>query len=399
MRWGVLLVLGACAGPAAEEPDDELAWPEAGPPARCPAWAAAVVGGVGYASVQGAIDDAFGAPVTVCRGTRQVNLRHRSSDPLYLQGETSRWSDTVLDGGLAGPVLAGDASITTQALYIRNLAIVDGAGAVGPPLAGDTAGGVTLNSVDGSLYLDHVAFRGNTSPGSGGAVASRARRVVMRAVILDHNRAGNCGGGAYLNPQRGAITLRDVRFLGNEAALNCGGLGLTAGELFGPSPGGIDVLVEGGELSDNRADAGAGAWVDLVTTGAVTFRGVTVAGNAAATSYGGLNLQGFGGAGRSFTLEDVRLIDNEAPSLGALSLVGLSPVNVQTFDVAGGEITSNRSGGDGAIHLAGRARAVLTDVDLGAGPTDNDHDVGGCGAGLGAGTSGVIDPAAGDRCP
>lgn len=396
MRFLAFFLVLACEG--VDEEGQPLAWPEL-PPAVCTPGAAAMVGAADYASVQAAIDDAHGTPVTLCQGTWPANLRHTSTDPLFIEGAGSYIFDYVLDGGGLGPVLEGDPAIQDQRLFMRNLVVRNGVGRLGAPGGLGAAGGVTLDAVDGELYLDSVSFESNSTPASGGGAASRARRVTVINTIFLDNHADVCGGAVFFNPSRGQIDMMGIDMALNSAGQSCGAIGITSGSVFGPQVGRTDIRLYSGEIALNEADVAGAVWIDLLNFGTVELRGLDIVQNTATTAVGAVRLQGFGGVDRDFRLINVSFTENQAPMVGALALVGLVPGDPQRFRMRGGRVERTDSAGTGAIGLDGRAWLDLQGVDFGRNSRDNDLDIRGCNGSFDSWTSGVVDPRAGDPCP
>jgi hypothetical protein len=391
-----LILSSILAGCADVAPFDPTPWPEAPPPVACAPRAAAMIGATPYTSLQDAIDDAQSLTiVTVCRGIWPGDLRYTSPGPLWLQGETGNPQDVVLDGGMLNPVLESDRGQTTQRLRVSGMTVRNGVATVPFRFPISAAGGVTLYSPDGELWLDNLIFRGNTTTYGGGAVASAASRVTIHDVTFDSNAAEQCGGAAHLAPLEGEVWIADTVFTENTSNQNCGALGIGAGDPFGFQQGGpIDVRLEGLQFAFNHADTAGAIWLDLLTTGTVSLTRSTFFHNTADTAVGAVRFQGYGGVSRQITVSDTTFLGNEAPTAAALDVVGLPlPGGTQSLTVQRTRFQEQLSGGLGAIGVGGTAEITLRRSDLGSGASDNDADIVGCGQRYGVVRSGVITPA------
>lgn len=193
-------------------------------------------------------------------------------------------------------------------LSISGLTVADG---LAPN--GEDGGGLRFDGAD--LTLDDVTLSGNTADADrdGGGIAATASRIIITDSKLTANSADGSGGGALLKADR--IEVAGSEFTANTADEGFGGLS-AAGRVVGVTDsqfvsnaaayvGGLNVdayayaFDSGGVvISDLLIDdnTGGGAVISAASPDAPALLGqvqdLTVTGNAATTSVGGLELSG-----------------------------------------------------------------------------------------------------------
>ncbi len=200
---------------------------------------------------------------------------------------------------------------TTEDLSISGMTITGGAAANGAGL--DLSGRV--------VTLSDVAVTGNEATANGGGARIDAFGIDVSDATFSANSAGAGFGGIEADGQ--FIGVADSTFTGNEAAY-VGGLGLTA-YAYAFDSGRLtvdDVVVSGNEggggvISATAADAPA------LIGGATNL---TVTGNTATTSVGGLELEGL-------TLSDSTISGNT--SIDNAGGIALTAASLRSSTVAG----------------------------------------------------------------
>jgi len=303
-----------------------------------------------FTTIQAGIDSiTWGEVVCVAPGTYTENLdfEGKVGTVVGVAGPTM----TTVDGGAAGPVLEFSSAETTSAVFrgftLTNGAHDRGAGvrieSASPTLqdvvirdsvASNDGGGLYLTQsfaqlervtvqdntaalAGGGLYeygsgaaLRQVTFRGNTAVNGGGVYVGNSS-CAYYSVVIANNTSTSHGGGMAVGTG-GSPWLYNVAITGNVASGDGGGLHANGGS---PSP--HSMIVAG-----NRADGGDGGGVHLDAFSNVTFHNVSVVGNVATGSGGGLaSVSSSGG------LYEVSITGNTAGSLGGgLWVSGIEPI-------------------------------------------------------------------------
>jgi hypothetical protein len=409
----------------------------------------ATVGERAFGDLQEALDAAEGEPVTVCAGIHPAQNLRVTRDS-WLVGATGDPADVVLDGEGSGRILAVESgALTLEGLTLTRASTEEAdraAVSAGLPESGPlTVRGCVFEdnqAVAGAaailareLVLEDSVFRDNLGQGQASTVLVEGQappgELVIARTTFEHNRGGLATLATNL-----ATTVADSTFRGNEGGwqgmLNVyDSPSLTLqGSLFEGNQAGDGgavlvervpvVTVEDTLFTGNHAVATGGAARYEAPDGGV-WSGGTFIGNVADVSGGGLSLSA---DGRS-VVRDITAEGNDAPygggvllQLNSLSVAVLedSVVTGNTARVGGGVKHSGTAGGafpsdgDGIeltrVVLEGNvasesggglavasdsAQTVLTDCDLGEGPTDNapdDLSIGGVSSsGYGAETS------------
>ncbi len=187
--------------------------------------------------LQDAIDAASeGGTLVVCAGTYRGTFTIDKQLSLVSQEDTT---GVWLDGDGDGPIL----TITDAAVVLENIGFQHaGTGSDG------RGGGVWIEQ-ENSLDLPYVTMDGvRVQEGDDSGVVITGGTLVGLELALDDNSA-EVGGG--LRVLAGAVSLEDPTFAGNDADLG-GGIYVDDGG---------DVTISGGEVCENRATNGGGAWL------------------------------------------------------------------------------------------------------------------------------------------
>jgi predicted outer membrane repeat protein len=180
-------------------------------------------------------------------------------------------ANTVLDGQGAATVLALESTGLAVAMSVDGVTLQHGANSDG--------GGLYVRPSAGDVTLTNIVIGNNTATYRGGGVyVGLAATVLIDHAILSDNTAGTSGGGLYVD---GAVTvtLTNTTVSGNTAARDGGGSMLNVATTFT-----IDNTIFG----NNGASDGGGLYVWKVT--ALTLTNTTVTANAAING-GGLWVQ------------------------------------------------------------------------------------------------------------
>lgn len=267
-----------------------------------PPGCAAILEGVEYDTVQGAVDVAAeGAVVTVCAGTWGPVVLPRSMSLIAAEGASA-----TLDGA--------------------------GGGATVRVLAGNvTLAGLTLTGGIGTWRADPG---GGSEAFYGGAVdAIDADALTLEGCTIADNVA-DFGGGVY-GPASGAMVVRATTFSGNEATLGGGGLYFR----------GVSLAIEGSEFVGNAAGSGGGARLHHVAEAAV--ESTTFSGNAAEEG-GGLYVRGSNPPTERVAFSNVSVTANEATDQGGGAYLGY----LDQALLVGTTIGSNTSAAGGGLYVS-----------------------------------------------
>lgn len=381
--FAALFALTACEADPALLPVSE-----APPIAQCTAGIAAVTGGVGYTSVQGAINAATSpATVEVCPGTWYENLV-LPAGTWTLTGLLSGGIRPTLDGSSTGRVInANNASDVT----VQNLRLRHGYGSAG--------GGLYME--DGALLLSNCWFFENTAY-SGGGLAALGVDVTIHSSEFTFNTSTDpetcSGGGAWFlasTDDNVAVSVDDTIFADNSAA-EAGG-GVCAQTMFN---GIMDLDITASSVKYNEANVGAGL--------TLWSYGGTLASRADDVYF----FSNDGGAAYMFTESgagacnmDPDFINStfksnfngDHPAITAYEFCGSLDVRVGYSEVLSNVATAPTTAAAG-VYVGATLQVV--DVDMGTGATDNvSQDFYSCAGSYGAGTTGMIRSGIGDWCP
>ena len=305
----------------------------------CDATTAALVDGVPYATIgEGVTAATSGATVDVCPGDWPANLVVTGDFTLRGAGSDA----TALDGGGEGTVVFVEAGAQ---LVISGLTVHGG--------YAEDGGGLY---VEGVVEASGLVVEGNLASGDGGGVALNGGELSWTGGRIGHNTAHGSGGGIY--QKGGSLTVVDADISGNYSR---GGGGVYATE-------GI-TTVEDVRLQDNVVGSGTGGGA-FAQGGTVVVRGVTVTGNYARDSAGGMYCA-------DCSVSDVVATGNVSSSGGGICMNGgslttsviagndaISGGGVYVFNnglVQDTEITANQAVYGGGVQSGG---ATLTRVTL-----------------------------------
>ena len=323
--------------------------------------------GCSHGTIQSAIDAANAAPgADTVRLTRSLTYEPEANtinatENLNLVGGFATCTQTATDnskttvsgaGGAAAPVFQIQAS-TGTVIKLRHLTITNG------DEDGAGYGGGILFFGDGVLEIIETDITNNTAGYGGGiyaeATGSNAELIINNNTTISGNTARYSGGGLYLaGPLEMTMTAPSSIIAFNEA-LGLDGFGGYGGGIHVNGPAiayissfafGLGTIygnsaVDGGGISIISGSAdGRDALVHLYTTD--PLQPVTVRGNFASDTGGGIYLQGYAGflddSIASLCASDFRIDDNAAQDGSAIYQ------NSDTFDgigYNGGEVHLN----------------------------------------------------------
>ncbi|NLE37455.1 MAG: cadherin-like domain-containing protein, partial [Pirellulaceae bacterium] len=220
-------------------------------------------------------------------------------------------------------------------------------------ITGGTSGGIYVGA--GSLSLDHVVVRDNSSGNGGGIYVSGGTLTVVNSIISGNSAMGSSGkgGGIY---STGSITITNSTVSGNSAR-NIGG-GIYS---IGSS---ATVSISNSTVSGNTAVAGCGGIYN--GTGALTVTSSTISNNSATNSSTLGNAVG-GGIGNF----GIAIVINSTISgnsvTGTYSEVGGGIYSTSSMTLINSTVTANSttgtsSGRGGGIYSTGSMTLVNSTV-------------------------------------
>ncbi len=226
----------------------------------------------------------FGAAMGIAGGCHLIsthttfsnNDAQHAGSAVAVTGGTASFSDgfingndcSALNGG--GAIFAGqDAVVTLERMEFAHNTAPYGGAMLAASLA-DLSG-----QQDPMVAADDCTFSNNTVSKTGAAVEVRHGDVLISHSTFHGNRAGQKGGGVYLEGASSRLTLTDATFTDNEATWHGAAIATDGGSL----------LVQDTTFEDNVAGRrGGAAWI---TDGDATFDLVTFSGNEADPDYDG----------------------------------------------------------------------------------------------------------------
>lgn len=217
--------------------------------------------------------------------------------------EISKNSATNNGGGINITSVAGNAAVSLSHAMITNN-------------QGGLGGGIFLNSSGGcDLDFQFITVRDNiATSGSGGGIwfGTNANSIdpfigTFDNTAISNNTAAIHGGGLYFQSPSSLLDLniQNSKVDNNKAGQSGGGL------LFNASG---NLLISGGQISKNRSGQYGGGCYFNTNQGvdsAIVMSNVTVSGNTAAVSGGGLRLGAFTGT-LATSLTDINIADNRS---------------------------------------------------------------------------------------
>lgn len=331
----------------------------------------AVVGGQGFATLQGAIETAPGGSlVYVCPG--QYGPMQMEGRDLELIAADPSPGATVISGNGNQPALMVDSS----RLVLQGIEIRDGF---------STYAGGGIQARDTELTLRCVTVADNTAEYEGGGLHAGGGPLIIEDSLFQGNHALYEGGALEVDDAWSPMTatIRRTRFVDNTADYSGGALaiGSWADDV---------VIIEECEFTNNQSFYEGGA-ISAGSWGRVELdiRGSTFADNHA--DYEGGAVLFSTDLDVDVAISDtsfVRSTSGRAATLGVTSRVD-GGGSVTLTDVSILESTASYSG-SAALEVEGGTRLVCNNCDLGTGATDNspsDVNVSGTIVNDGAGTS------------
>ncbi len=305
-------------------------------------------------------------------------------------GSIVRNNSAYYGGGVAG-YRYGSVTVNDGALIQNNSATTEG-GAVsvwisstltvnGGEISGNTAGiyggaiygfsGVTINIQGGTIkknsakrggglyayysastiFISGGAIEENTATLHGGGIyVSYGAVAEMSGGTIKNNTAKGAGGGVYYEVSKNSFTLSGGSITGNSAVGDGGGvhlsdasyMNMTGGEISNNTSrcgsgiyiyGSSTLTATGGAIKNNTATDDGGAIYRHSKAGAVSLTGVTVSGNTAGQTSGGLSFHG----SATVSLTDTSITGNFAAT-GAGVYVNSSALTVN----GGVRVTGNK---------------------------------------------------------
>ncbi len=274
--------------------------------------------GCTYQSIQPAINAASaGSTIRIGPGTYQEHITLRPGVSLYGAGA----AQTILRSNGAFPVILAEGGAIGRATVVEQLAVTNGGGAFGAGIFARQNAMPTIRN---------VAIYGNRATQIGGGVSAMEGADVLLQAVQIHDNTASHGGGLGIFGGRATVSSSTIE---NNSAVDSGGAIVAFNQSI--------LTMNGVVVTNNHAGQGGGLWNDHAS---VTVTNCQFLGNQA---------QVWGGAIGAFT--------------GAQLLVDSSYfANNQAFDLTGGAILINQTGGEirnsvfdgnsarnvgGAIHL------------------------------------------------
>jgi predicted outer membrane repeat protein len=183
----------------------------------------------------------------------------------------------------------------------------------------------------GGAWANNALFTGGVFQGNrctsaiadlclGGGVLVDTRLAATGTRFINNTSSGE-GGGAWTWD----VLLTGTTFAGNR----CTGAGCQGGGLFAE-----DVALATGSAFTNNQSAGSGGAIDITETAQLTLTNVTLSGNTASVSGGGLYVGTYAGGTSTANLYNVTVAGNQAPSGGGLFVEPGTSANVTNTIIA-----------------------------------------------------------------
>ncbi|MFN8524581.1 MAG: right-handed parallel beta-helix repeat-containing protein [Chloroflexota bacterium] len=333
--------------------------------------------------------------VVVPAGTITLGAALSLSSAITVEGDSA--ATTIIDGNSAIRPFSVASSTTVT---LKKLTVQHG-------LASGSGGAI---STAGTLTLDAVFISSNEASGSGGGINSSGTLTIQNGSKITGNKASNgSGGGLMINTglptvltdteissnqaikgtssgayggaisgsSNGRITLTRVTMTGNQAAYSGGGMNVN-----GP------LTISNTTISGNTALDGSGGGINLGTTLTSTIVDSTISGNFAK-----LGVNGFAnGAGLNtfstgrVTLTRVTVSNNQADKTGG-GVFSSAPLTVSNSSLTGNKALNGAGGGVG---LNSDQSTSFTDTVISNNSTTLGSFNQAAGAGLNASSTGEI---------
>ncbi|HYO15585.1 MAG TPA: choice-of-anchor Q domain-containing protein [Thermoanaerobaculia bacterium] len=193
-------------------------------------------------------------------------------------GEDLLLDDVVITGNTAGDGAGIEQTSEGGSLTIRN-SVISGNNATG------TGGGLRIYYAGAAVTIQNTVISGNDASLDGAGIYANYLQddlTIENSTISGNDSQGDGGGVYVLGAYSGTLTVRGTTISGNTA--DSGG-GLMVRFLYAP------VVIENSTISGNQATSGSGGGVYLYTFyngGSATLRHVTIAGNSASGTGGGV---------------------------------------------------------------------------------------------------------------
>ena len=305
-----------------------------------------------YGSLQDALADGSSLEIRVAEGTYVAAATDRTvsfviSDGVQILGG---WAPdfSVRDPNMYATILSGDidgdgglANNTHQILRITTAVssstVVDGltveGGNADDTSGQDDGGGLFMDA--GSVTIRDVTFRNNSAAIGGGALLCNSAAPTLDNVSFEGNTGGSLGGGAILAIGC-TLTVSDASFTGQTSRAGAGIYSLTS-----------QVTLNDVTFAQNEAAVGGGAIFS--DSGTLIIRGGVFDRNTATGTLGGGAIYDVGGTGR---INNTVFAGNEVGS-GPGGALGMETAS--SYDVANSVFTGNAapSRRGGAIFLSG----------------------------------------------
>ncbi|HVK10336.1 MAG TPA: right-handed parallel beta-helix repeat-containing protein, partial [Gemmataceae bacterium] len=224
-------------------------------------------------------------------------------------------------------------------------------------------GGILVTGSSRVLMLDGVIIDGNSATGEGGGIYLPGTNYLnIKNSTVSGNSATTDGGGIYFF-SGGGLFMENTTVSGNTAGGQSGGLYWFSSPNAAPPAGsGITpsvVTIRNSTFSNNTTTTGVGAGIDLhsMSSGTALIENVTVSGNNAKTTGGGLMHNSTG----TVNIVNSRFIDNVAQTAGG----AIASSSSGTITITGTTITGNTAATvGGAIALTGATALTVQQSTL-----------------------------------
>jgi predicted outer membrane repeat protein len=232
-----------------------------------------------------------------------------------------------------GPdVISVDAAAKSRIFHVDNAAsltpfdvAVSGLTLTGGSVSGDNGGAILSSGVN--LTIDHCVIAGNSASGAGGGLAINGHNFTITATLVSGNSAGSNGGGLFaFNPYDGIAPssqlIETSSFVDNKSGSSGGAVALSMALVPGEPPVGPAAIdVTNVTLAGNSATStGGGIYASGEAGSVLTVASSTIDGNFAGTA-GGID------AGGAPTLVDSIVANNVVLALSGGDLAGTFTAN------------------------------------------------------------------------
>ncbi len=231
-----------------------------------------------------------------------------------------------IDAGKTSRIFNISAAISSASLAAFDVAI-SGLALTGGSVTGDNGGAIVSNG--SNLTISQCVITGNSASGAGGALAINGRNFTITTTLVSDNVSGSNGGGLFaFNPYDGISPSSQVveaaSFVGNSSGGSGGAIALSLAlipAVGAPPVGPAAIELINVTLAGNGATStGGGIYASAGAGSILTIASSTIVDNSAGTG-GGVD------AGGSPTLVDSIVADNPVVALSGGDLAGTFTAN------------------------------------------------------------------------